>query len=211
VDAQNGYVVGENGFFARTNNGGEFWIYSSTPASLGLLSVFFTGIKTGYAVGGESPQGGFILRTKDEGENWTMQDHATPDALTSIVFTDANAGFAASARTFLSTNNGGDTWNPANIPDSNFYMLKAVHFPNSNVGYAVSTLGPLLKTINGGKTWVAGELNPNYSSSLFFTDSSTGFVTAPGIYKTTDAGQTWQLTNIIGVTGSHYFNSIFFP
>jgi hypothetical protein len=64
------------------------------------------------------------------------------------------------------------TWqNP--IPQGN--TLKSVQFPDANTGYAVSRDGIVLKTINGGETWVnvpSGTIN--WLNSVYMTNSNTG-------------------------------------
>ncbi|MBK8845752.1 MAG: T9SS type A sorting domain-containing protein [Bacteroidetes bacterium] len=83
--------------------------------------------------------------------------------------------------------------------------LKGIYFPSSNVGYAVGTLGTILKTTNSGTTWQS--TTSNYQGYWFwdvhFLNADTGFVVGesdPGfnpngagiILRTTNGGATWN-------------------
>ena len=84
--------------------------------------------------------------------------------------------------------------------------LKSINFPTSNVGYASGDNGTLLKTINGGTSWLS--MTSSYPGYFFwdihFVNADTGFVCGesnPGtnpaglgiILKTTDGGINWTV------------------
>jgi photosystem II stability/assembly factor-like uncharacterized protein len=78
------------------------------------------------------------------------------------------------------------------LPQGN--PLNDVAFADANTATAVGYLGTVLRTTDGGATWVSqtsGTTNPLYDVS--FTDANTGVVVGPGgtILGTTDAGATW--------------------
>ncbi|HOE05185.1 MAG TPA: YCF48-related protein [Bacteroidales bacterium] len=72
-------------------------------------------------------------------------------------------------------------------------ILNSVHFPSIDTGYIAGNYGTILKTTDGGNTWLT--LNSGTSSPLygiFFTDSENGFAVGNHhILKTIDGGQTW--------------------
>ncbi len=85
------------------------------------------------------------------------------------------------------------------------YNLSSVFFTNVNTGYAVGDSGTILKTIDGAASWTELPFAEPYNlSSVYFTDNNTGFTAGryygdstlkPGwvsIFKTANAGQTWQ-------------------
>jgi photosystem II stability/assembly factor-like uncharacterized protein len=77
--------------------------------------------------------------------------------------------------------------------------FNSIFFPNMNTGYAVGR-GIFFKTTNSGDNWISysGWVNI-YLSSVFFTNESTGYVTASEypdthrILKTTDGGFSWVI------------------
>ncbi len=77
-------------------------------------------------------------------------------------------------------------------------LLSQVKFANSNTGYAVSWGGNILKTVDGGQTWLV--LSPGVVlrfNSIFCVDAcivyAVGFEGT--IVKTTDGGDHWTLQN----------------
>ena len=89
-------------------------------------------------------------------------------------------------------------------------ILYSIYFPDANTGYAVgghhSLSGKtdpnqiILKTIDGGKSWVSLSSWSNDSLqsvfplySVYFTNINTGYAVGSGggIIKTTDGGKNW--------------------
>lgn len=100
----------------------------------------------------------------------------------------------------LSTAWSQSTWYEIPTPTSN--KLRAIDFVNSSVGYIVGDSTTILKTIDGGETWVelnhSGISTNNWSQDLVdvdFVNELVGFVTLLndnyGVYKTVDGGITW--------------------
>ncbi len=100
----------------------------------------------------------------------------------------------------------------SNIPQDFYTDLT---FTNENTGYAVSRLGKIVKTIDGGATWTTYTATGNiYLKKIQFVNNNIGFViggdnTGSYLLKTTNAGQTWSTINLNNPeTG--YPNSMFF-
>jgi photosystem II stability/assembly factor-like uncharacterized protein len=99
------------------------------------------------------------------------------------------------------------------IPTGN--NLTASWFVNQDEGILAGHGGDVLKTIDGGQTWVK-YIFDNYPewgydfNSVFFTDDQTGYIagSAGSIFKTTDAGETWVFQN--GCQNCEIFEDIFF-
>lgn len=109
------------------------------------------------------------------------------------------------------------TW--TNLNSGSASDLKAIHFPTTNVGYAVGTLGTILKTTNSGTTWQSTTVNyPGYWFwDVHFLNADTGFVVGesdPGfnpngagiILKTTNGGTTW---NAVVMNAPNPFRDLF--
>ncbi len=103
-------AVGDRGYIVFSDSNGEKWERAAVPPKVSLLNaVFFSDLKTGWAVGHDS----VILKSADEGRNWTQVFSAADDQkpLMDILFIDANNGFAVGAYgSFYETADAGKTW-----------------------------------------------------------------------------------------------------
>ena len=73
--------------------------------------------------------------------------------------------------------------------------LWAVHFPNSNNGWAVGEKGAIVYTRNGGKNWLAQQSNTEQSLlGVHFADADTGWIVGANglILHTANGGNTWE-------------------
>ena len=124
------------------------------------------------------------------------------------------------------SSDGGKTWEYSGLPDSHHIGKIQLHPTNNNIAW-VAALGHLYspnkergvyKTTDGGKTWkqtlyiddntgaVEMDINPQnpnelYAATWYKTRSAWNFVEAgktSGIYKSTDAGDTWKLISGAG-------------
>jgi len=81
---------------------------------------------------------------------------------------------------------------------------------DENVWFAVGELGTILKTTDGGETWI--HLNSGTTKdlhSIFFQDSQVGYVVGGNeILKTVDGGDSWTKQTVPGY--SNYY-CIYFP
>ncbi|MFQ5499597.1 MAG: WD40/YVTN/BNR-like repeat-containing protein [Candidatus Zixiibacteriota bacterium] len=69
--------------------------------------------------------------------------------------------------------------------------LNAVSFTDANVGTTVGKGGTILRTTDGGDTWVSQSSGKaNWLTSVFFTDANTGTAVGSGgtILRTIDGG-----------------------
>jgi photosystem II stability/assembly factor-like uncharacterized protein len=85
--------------------------------------------------------------------------------------------------------------------------LNDLFFTSSQVGFAVGVSGTILKTSNGGATWLG--LSSSTSEPLqciYFVNDSIGFVgggsSQPVLLKTTNGGNSWSLLNTNTHSGS---------
>lgn len=199
-------------YILQTNNGGQDWnmVIDSISSSSWLTSVdFINGVK-GFAVGKK----GKILKTTNSGNTWSVVQAPTNRDLNSVFNVDANISFIVggnkendSIQTILKTTDGGTNWSV--IRDVQGYWLKSVFFINSNVGFVVGEHGVVLKTINGGLSWISVNLPTSVSTrtynSIYFTDDLHGVIVGgeeggwqtndsiQTILKTDDGGTTWNI------------------
>ena len=70
-----------------------------------------------------------------------------------------------------------------------------VHYVNATTGWAVGSKGVVLKTTDGGATWVSSANDTlGNLASVYFRTATEGYVGSSSrkLYKTTDGGATWS-------------------
>ena len=192
VDSQNGLVVGENGLVLETADGGKTW----TKKEINMLPP-----GTAQAQGGGPPPG--------------FRGGAA--TLYNIYFADEKIGFLTGARgTILKTNDGGKTWkrkitrNEAANQNNNRRRgggirssLMGIQMIDEKVGFIVGTENAILKTTDGGETWIGkservrvGETRNNLEN-IHFVSHTTGWIIGSfgTLLHTKDSGETWEERN----------------
>jgi len=164
-DINNGAAVGYQGTILRTTNGGSSWFSQSSGTMHSLHGISLTDYNNATAVG----DSGTILRTTNGGTAWDSQLSGTAVSLLSVFFSDANNGTAVggylgynSVSLILRTSDGGNTWLKQSNPSTS--SLRSVWFTDANNGTAVGDYGTLLRTTNGGVTFIGKDnniTNPN--------------------------------------------------
>ena len=97
--------------------------------------------------------------------------------------------------------------------------LNSAFFTGSDKGYVAGGFcnetgcsGEILKTSDGGTTWIAQNIPPNTETlnSVCFPDGNTGYLAGDNgtIFKTTDGGTTWsyQSSNVNQNLNTIYFS-----
>jgi len=117
------------------------------------------------------------------------------DSYRDLVFVNEKIGFAVSITgRIIKTKDFGKTWEQIASPTS--LPLLSVQFLNEQTGFIIggdNQCGVLLKTLNGGETWIIQDLNLTRApNSICFLSPSTGFISgADLLIKTEDGGQNW--------------------
>lgn len=220
VDRAHAYVVGAAGTIVATSDGGATWKVQPSGTGIDLLSVSFTDVQSGHAVGGGFSSAAVIVATNDGGQTWRTQlacdtgagvpcSDVTTQPLTGVSFVDADNGYAVgNSGTMLATTDGGASWQRQTSHNSG--PLYAVSFSDRNNGYAVGSTGSaaaVVATDNGGGTWrpqpLCRETGPCTGSSpdlireplraLSFLDASRGMAVGDTgrIVATDNGGSTW--------------------
>lgn len=130
---------------------------------------------------------------------WVPQNSGTINNFNSLFFTDLNTGYAVGSEgTILKTSDGGLNWTDQSTGTDS--VLHVIYFPTASTGYAAGD-GILLKTTNGGETWVSlldTVIANGTWYSIDFTDLTEGYVAGSYynlacILKTYDEGNNWSI------------------
>jgi photosystem II stability/assembly factor-like uncharacterized protein len=162
---------------------------------------------TGFVVG-QVGQNGKALKTINGGAVWDSFPTRPPWGFYSVNFPlDNQTGYVAGGEDILKTTDGGISWFVSGHAIYVWFM--SVHFPvDAQTGYAAgydywNVGGYVYKTTDGGTHWNGGLISSNalaLNSVIFPRNVQTGYLAGYGdhfglIYKTTDAGFTWEETS----------------
>jgi len=201
VNSSTGWSVGDGGFIVKTTNGGNSWTNQSLNIPRSLKYVNFIDQNTGWIVG----QLGTILKTINGGYNWTNLDLGTSYNLNCIKFTTSNEGWISGDNGIMyKTTDAGVTWQIKSTGTT--ANMNSLFFFDSNIGWACgSGTNNILRTIDGGDSWILTNYPSNNFSSVFFSAYYNGWIGYNGgILKTIDGGYNWT-ASISGVNTKSIF------
>ncbi len=205
MDEQNGLVVGNNGLILVTTDGGKTWTKKE-------VTVRPPGPGNTQRPG--QPPGGFGRRG--------------PAPLHNIYFMNEKVGFITGGRgTILKTEDAGKTWirkttrsttpgrggNPRPLRAT----LMGIQMINEKTGFIAGTENTILKTTDGGETWVGnserirlGGTRTNLEN-IWFVSPTTGWIIGSfgTLLRTTDSGDTWEKRELemdSNLFGIHFFD-----
>lgn len=194
--ATKGTVVGINGGYQRTWDGGITWdtMYiqfddwsqcQRTPYASDLGSIFFPNDSIGY-IGG---QDGDLFKTTDGGNTWFCQGMLpTWNDVTELYFFNSDTGVAGDEYTVYRTTDGGLTWT---------WYLPAIwpqRFDVYNDSIVISAGDEIWRSTDYGMTWTMMNADTMpYYNDVSMGDSLNGIaVTSDGrISRTSDGGLNW--------------------
>ena len=169
IDASTGWMVGQNGGFYKSTDGGLTWSFAhqalyahdpqQTPVGYPVRRIVFKSAEVGWAVGGIA---GVEIRsrTTDGGQTWVQSTVWGGSSLQGMYFLDSMNGWAVGGGVggtkVLRTSDAGDTWilqthdiNTNGVPVNNT-ILNGVFMTGTAEGWVVGNYGTVLKTTSGG-------------------------------------------------------------
>lgn len=183
---------------------GQPWeLVRETENGQRLKAISFPDSLNGWMVGNKPGDNiGYIIHTSDGGESWSEQVSAINTYLVDLHFFNQDTGFILGSAGLQKTVNGGLEWTEINLEDLQSPYV-SIDFVDS-IGYLVSNYGTLLKSEDGGESWIeapALESSSRYYNSINFINRDTGIVA--GLYdryhyalRTINGGETWDSLEI---------------
>lgn len=199
VSGKVGFMGTWGGKIYKTTNGGTTWTKLSEvsyfPSEITMLH--FISPLVGFAHREHSD----LLRTSDGGLTWTLVSNRLED-VRAMHFLSPSAGFAVgNYGTIYSTTSAGLSWTAIG-PAATSGLIggnnwSSVYFTSPATGYVTgqSNKGPIMRTTDGGQTWLPlGPLMGNIKALAFPGHGLLGFaMSTNGLLYTTDGGDNWSL------------------
>lgn len=216
INNNTGWVVSSSGNISKTINGGYTWMsqFSSVSSSLNALDFFdeFNGVVAGAS--------GVILRTTNSGLNWAQVNSNTVSIFSSIDLQPNGEGFVSgNSGLILKTSNYGQNWVILSSGTNN--NLKSINITIGNNAWVVGD-SVVLKTTDGGNSWITKIADTYLYSSVHFINTQTGWLTCTEqissppfyyltrrVFKTTNDGISWDAIYSQNTQNSS-FNSVYF-
>ncbi|MEO0267788.1 MAG: hypothetical protein ABIM36_06605 [candidate division WOR-3 bacterium] len=206
IDPLHGYAAAGDYIVLVTSDGGANWNTVFTQfMGVDFYGIHFINEQTGFICSGlptEIGTPGYVAKSVDGGFTWDTLLEANGYDLFDLWFFNEQKGIVVGGNdldtvspVIFKTVDGGYTWTQI-IPPG--YYLRAVHFVSENKGWACGRFGTIIKTEDGGNTWILQ--NAGNAQTLFdidFLDSLHGVATGEdAIFFTHDGGNTWINVNI---------------
>jgi photosystem II stability/assembly factor-like uncharacterized protein len=205
TSAEKGWIAGDNGYLAWTDDGGQNWTKQNIGTTESINEIYFRNDDNGYLVAGKK-----MFITRDAGRNWReTQIYRTgefgknaPEFL-SIRFADKKRGIVIGSvlnpqervvdSLVMRTEDGGETWQRIIVPSKK--ELYHLDFVGSSRCWIVGDDGLVLFSNNGGasfQTQKSGVVLDLYN--VDFRDESEGYIVGSKgtILRTEDGGATWE-------------------
>jgi len=208
LDGKRGWVGGDGGFLARTDDGGISWVRQTVDTPDAINDIYFRDKEIGFVLAGNA-----IFSTRDEGARWAEVRRFLPREfdgadveLYSVRFSSKKKGWVVGSISkndqvtdsiLLYTEDGGETWRRQRAPS----RLELIHieFASDKRGWIVGTNGTILATVDGGLSWT--KQASKTAATIFHVDfrgEKRGIAVGERgtILRTVDGGANWTVVEI---------------
>ena len=203
ADSKRGWVGGDGGYFAYSEDSGESWVESRIGTRAGINDIYFVSHDKGFVLAGNT-----IFSTTDGGHMWQQSHTFSPEdfkgadiELYSLRFDGKKRGWVVGSVSrrdrvedsiLAITRDGGATWQVLHAPSRQ--ELIHIDFVDEKRGWIVGAGGAILHTEDAGETWkrqLSGVTETLYH--VDFRNSKQGIAVGERgtILMTEDAGETW--------------------
>ncbi len=187
-------AVGSAGSISKSVDGGISWQKVSKGFVENINQIGFFNAFDGFGIT-EAWTDGDLIRTTDGGYTWSYDTLVDNGSFYRMHVQGSTCFLLNDSSQIMKTTNSGSDWELLDVPDitSYYYDMK---FVNDNTGYLCGNDGLLLKTIDGGHTWVDKSLDGDYSlRSMFLLNENYGWIldnVARVILRTSNGGNSWD-------------------
>jgi photosystem II stability/assembly factor-like uncharacterized protein len=203
LDNKRGWLGGDGGFLARTDDGGNSWAPQKVDTPDAVNDIYFRDKEIGFVLAGNT-----VFSTRDDGAQWNEVRRFLPREfdgadveLYSIRFSSKKKGWIVGSVSkndrvidsiLLNTEDGGETWRRQRAPS----RLELIHieFANDKRGWIVGTGGTILTTVDGGQSWTKQDSKTAATIyHLDFRGEKRGIAVGERgtILRTIDGGNNW--------------------
>ncbi len=206
TSSDKGWVAGDEGFLAYTNDGGKIWQRRILNTVANINEIYFRNDDDGYLVAGRK-----MFVTSDAGRSWRETLIVNPNEFKdgipeflSIRFNSKKQGFIVGTvidkeneniiigSLLLKTVDGGETWSRIIVPTK--VELFHLDFNGKSHGWIAGDLGTILATTDNGNSWTiqkSGTKETLYN--VDFRNETDGYAvgTKGIILRTVDGGRNW--------------------
>jgi photosystem II stability/assembly factor-like uncharacterized protein len=206
-----GIAVGYAGSICKTLDGGNTWENLNSGMSSTIRQIGFFNSFDGFAIIGYY-QTGSLIRSTDGGYTWHNDTLIDNGPFYKMWMSGSSCYLLNKSSQMMKTTNGGEDWELIDVPTITPYY-NDLQFVNENTAYMCSSEGILVKTNDGGVTWLNKSLVDEYDlRSLFFINENKGWLidyNGKTILRTTTGGDDWTFTTL-GDVYIYQPESIFF-
>lgn len=174
-------AVGLRGHIVYSDDDGKSWTQAQVPVSADLVAVSFPDEKNGWVTG----HGGVVLHTSDGGKTWEKQLDGNQAAEITAKYYQSKTGAEVTPDVERAARQA-----KALVDEQNTQSMLDVAFENDQVGYVVGTFNRILRTQDGGKTWMPlMDRTDNPKELHFYAVHADGKST----YLAGEQGMVWSL------------------
>jgi len=203
TDSKRGWVAGDDGFLAYTDDAGTSWVERRLGVDHSINDIYFTNKDNGFLLAG-----GSIFESSDSGHSWREAHKfvasefagATPE-LYSLRFNGKKRGWVVGSASrndeivnsiLAITRDGGATWQVLHAPTNQ--ELIHIDFVDEKRGWIVGAGGAILHTEDAGETWQRQKSETTVTLyHVDFRNERQGWTVGEKgtILRTDDGGRTW--------------------
>jgi photosystem II stability/assembly factor-like uncharacterized protein len=189
-----GVIAGAGGLIVATSNGGTSWVQVTSGSSRGLNDVFAASSNEFWIVGDDST----LLHSLSAGTTWTQEPlRETYASINGLAGAGPNV-VAVGEYGFLSRKKPGLPW--ISLNDGNYPAINWLAFSDQSNGIAVGQWGSMLRTSNGGESWLSvdnGLTGDSFYGAAYVSEKIWVVGDLGVLLHSSDRGMSWtqQTTN----------------